>query len=119
MLTTLDHRLQLNDKHFIVTAGGKKPGNDKQASTSMKASKSEGSTERVKQPNYLPAQYCIVLSGQAYRKLLSMDQISSMIRFANRSPLTNVGQIEGSGLSLFGISPNDAMGPVRIEYYEI
>ncbi|CAK3879278.1 RNA interference gene silencing (Qde2) [Lecanosticta acicola] len=61
-------------------------------------------------PQYLPAELCEVFPGQAYRRLLSGDQTSEMLRFAARFPNLNAMSIAGTpsapgnGLRLFRLA---------------
>lgn len=58
-------------------------------------------------PQYLPVELCTVLPGQSYRRLLSGDQTSEMLKFAARYPNLNAMSIAGTstnpgnGLKLF------------------
>ena len=60
-------------------------------------------------PQYMPAELCTVLPGQAYRKLLPPSATSEMITFAARPPNANAISIAGTqanpghGLMLFGL----------------
>ncbi|SMR50157.1 unnamed protein product [Zymoseptoria tritici ST99CH_3D1] len=47
-------------------------------------------------PQYLPAELCTVLPGQAYRRLLSGDQTTEMLGFAARFPNLNAMSIAGT-----------------------
>jgi hypothetical protein len=47
-------------------------------------------------PQYLPIELCTVLPGQAYRRLLSGDQTSEMLKFAARFPNLNAMSIAGN-----------------------
>lgn len=58
-------------------------------------------------PSYLPAQVCVVLSGQHAKKKLSPGQTTKMISFAVRSPAANAKSIVSKGLHTIGV-PNDA-----------
>ncbi|KXT00458.1 hypothetical protein AC578_1932 [Pseudocercospora eumusae] len=62
-------------------------------------------------PQYLPAELCHVLPGQPYRRLLSGDQTSEMLKFAARFPNLNAMSITGTsgvgignGLRLFRLA---------------
>ncbi|KXT11410.1 hypothetical protein AC579_9874 [Pseudocercospora musae] len=62
-------------------------------------------------PQYLPAELCTVRPGQPYRRLLSGDQTSEMLRFAARFPNLNAMSITGTpgvglgnGLRLFRLA---------------
>jgi eukaryotic translation initiation factor 2C len=46
-------------------------------------------------PIYIPAELCTVLPGQPYRKFLSGDQTTKMLRFAARVPNQNAMSIAG------------------------
>ncbi|KAK5111366.1 hypothetical protein LTR62_005206 [Meristemomyces frigidus] len=58
-------------------------------------------------PQYLPVELCKIIPGQPYRKLLSGNQTSEMLRFAARFPNQNAmsiagtAQNPGNGLRLF------------------
>ncbi|KAL8853079.1 MAG: hypothetical protein Q9221_002109 [Calogaya cf. arnoldii] len=67
-----------------------------------------GSQER---PTYLPAEACEVLPGQAYKRKLSPDQTTEMIKAAVRLPSDNKTNIEQEGLLSVGMiaSANDKM----------
>lgn len=47
-------------------------------------------------PQYLPMELCTVHPGQAYRRLLSGDQTSEMLKFAARFPNLNAMSIAGT-----------------------
>jgi hypothetical protein len=61
-------------------------------------------------PQYLPMELCNVLPGQAYRRLLSGDQTSEMLKFAARFPnlngmsISGTPQIPGRGLRLLRLA---------------
>lgn len=61
-------------------------------------------------PQYLPMELCTVLPGQAYRRLLSGDQTSEMLKFAARFPNLNgmsiagTAQVPGPGLRLLQLA---------------
>jgi len=55
------------------------------------------------EPQYLPMELCNVLPGQAYRRLLSGDQTSEMLKFAARFPNLN-------GMSIAGTAQNPGPG---------
>ncbi|EME85099.1 uncharacterized protein MYCFIDRAFT_133529 [Pseudocercospora fijiensis CIRAD86] len=62
-------------------------------------------------PQYLPAELCTVRPGQPYRRLLSGDQTSEMLKFAARFPNLNAMSITGTpgaglgnGLRLFRLA---------------
>ncbi|KAK4502389.1 hypothetical protein PRZ48_005814 [Zasmidium cellare] len=61
-------------------------------------------------PQYLPPELCFVLPGQPYRRLLSGDQTTEMLRFAARPPNLNAMSIAGTadapgnGLRIFRLS---------------
>ncbi|GIZ45237.1 hypothetical protein CKM354_000841500 [Cercospora kikuchii] len=46
-------------------------------------------------PQYLPVELCWITPGQAYRRLLSGNQTSEMLRFAARAPNLNAMSIAG------------------------
>jgi eukaryotic translation initiation factor 2C len=48
-------------------------------------------------PIYVPMEMCTVLPGQPYRKFLSGDQTTQMLRFAARVPNQNAMSIAGDG----------------------
>lgn len=50
-------------------------------------------------PQYLPVELCWVNPGQAYRRLLSGNQTSEMLRFAARFPNLNAISIAGTGVA--------------------
>ncbi|KAM3416787.1 hypothetical protein BST61_g8379 [Cercospora zeina] len=65
-------------------------------------------------PQYLPIELCWITPGQAYRRLLSGDQTSEMLRFAARAPNLNAISIAGvagspgNGLRLLRLAtPNE------------
>jgi eukaryotic translation initiation factor 2C len=64
----------------------------------------------VSDPIYIPMEMCTVLPGQPYRKFLSGDQTTQMLKFAARFPNQNAmsiagdGQIGGTGLKLLQLS---------------
>lgn len=74
-------------------------------------------------PQYIPAELCWVNPGQAYRRLLSGNQTSEMLKFAARFPNLNamsiagVADAPGNGLRLLrladpGATPqNQSVGP--------
>ncbi|UJO17421.1 uncharacterized protein CLAFUR5_06458 [Fulvia fulva] len=61
-------------------------------------------------PQYMPPELCTVLPGQAYRRFLSGDQTSEMLKFAARAPNLNAQSIAGTpgapgnGLRLFRLA---------------
>jgi eukaryotic translation initiation factor 2C len=57
-------------------------------------------------PNYLPAEVCVVLPGQTIKRRLSPDQTAEMIRFACRKPWENGNSIVGDGKAVLGLNPN-------------
>lgn len=57
-----------------------------------------------KNPSYLPAEVCIVLSGQNAMAKLSGEQTRNMIKFAVRGPWLNAMSIVTDGLSTGGLS---------------
>lgn len=63
-----------------------------------------GNKER---PIYLPAEACVVLSGQAYKKSLSPDQTTAMIRKAILNPNRNKRAIEQNGLADVGLATSN------------
>jgi hypothetical protein len=64
----------------------------------------------VNDPIYIPIEMCTVLPGQPYRKFLTGDQTSQMLKFAARVPNQNAmsiagdGTIGGTGLKLLQLS---------------
>ena len=62
----------------------------------------------LQNPQYVPAECCEVLPGQAFRSLLDGEQTRLMIGFAARKPYQNARSIYGEGLRTVGlISPNN------------
>lgn len=61
-------------------------------------------------PQYLPPEFCHVLPGQPYRRILSGDQTSEMLKFAARAPHLNAMSIAGTatapgnGLRIFRLA---------------
>ena len=51
----------------------------------------------VNDPIYVPMEMCTVLPGQPYRKFLTGDQTSQMLKFAARVPNQNAMSIAGDG----------------------
>ncbi|GAB7333535.1 hypothetical protein MBLNU13_g05113t1 [Cladosporium sp. NU13] len=51
----------------------------------------------VKDPIYIPIEMCTVLPGQPYRKFLTGDQTTQMLKFAARVPNQNAMSIAGDG----------------------
>jgi hypothetical protein len=51
----------------------------------------------VADPMYIPIEMCTVLPGQPYRKFLTGDQTSQMLKFAARVPNQNAMSIAGDG----------------------
>ena len=70
--------------------------------------------ENTANVNFIPAEYCEVLSGQSYSRLLSSEQTKSMINFANKSPADNIREIQGRGMHVLGIEDLQ-VGPVGRE----
>jgi eukaryotic translation initiation factor 2C len=72
-------------------------------------------------PIYIPAELCTVLPGQPYRKFLSGDQTTKMLRFAARVPNQNAMSIAGdakapgTGLRLLHLqgAPNVQSGSIE------
>lgn len=64
----------------------------------------------VKDPIYIPIEMCTVLPGQPYRKFLTGDQTTQMLKFAARVPNQNAmsiagdGNIGGTGLKLLQLT---------------
>ncbi|KAF2036490.1 Piwi-domain-containing protein [Setomelanomma holmii] len=74
----------------------------------------------AKEPMWIPAELCSVLSGQLARRLLLGPQTSEMIRFAARRPHQNAESITGDGLLVSKINPvvngiNTALSPYGIK----
>jgi hypothetical protein len=57
-------------------------------------------------PNYLPAEVCVVLPGQTIKRRLSAIQTANMITFACRKPWENGNSIIGDGKAVLGLNPN-------------
>ncbi|EME45593.1 hypothetical protein DOTSEDRAFT_71332 [Dothistroma septosporum NZE10] len=61
-------------------------------------------------PQYMPPELCTILPGQAYRRFLSGDQTTEMLKFAARAPNLNAQSIAGTpkapgnGLRLFRLA---------------
>ncbi len=55
-------------------------------------------------PTYLPAEVCVVMSGQAAKTKLSPAQTQEMIRFAVRKPWENANWIVKDGIPTTGLS---------------
>ena len=104
--------MNIDGDGYVVVVGGKKSEKKKDSGASKKTKESD-KQGKEKDPIYLPAQYCEVLSGQPYRRLLSNEQVAVMIKFAAKRPYENKQQIETSGLQLFGIPQDQTHGPVR------
>ena len=107
----------MDEDSYVVRIGGRKSPDGKKSEKDNKPDKKDNPNRsaaqgKEKQPIYLPAQYCEVLSGQAYRRLLSGEQVADMIRFAAKSPHENVREIETNGLDLFGLRGNNPDNPV-------
>lgn len=51
----------------------------------------------ISDPIYIPMEMCTVLPGQPYRKFLSGDQTTQMLKFAARVPNQNAMSIAGDG----------------------
>lgn len=70
----------------------------------------------VSDPIYIPMELCTVLPGQPYRKFLTGDQTSQMLKFAARVPNQNAmsiagdGNIGGTGLKLLQLSGRPQQG---------
>jgi eukaryotic translation initiation factor 2C len=70
----------------------------------------------VGDPIYIPIEMCTVLPGQPYRKFLSGDQTTQMLKFAARVPNQNAmsiagdGNIGGTGLKLLQLSGRQGAG---------
>lgn len=54
-------------------------------------------------PNYLPAEVCLVIAGQTIKRRLSPDQTQQMITFACRKPWENGNSIVGDGKAVLGL----------------
>jgi eukaryotic translation initiation factor 2C len=54
-------------------------------------------------PIYIPIEMCTVLPGQPYRKFLSGEQTTQMLKFAARVPNQNAVSITGTGLKLLQV----------------
>jgi eukaryotic translation initiation factor 2C len=59
----------------------------------------------MENPNYLPAEVCVVVAGQNIKRRLSPDQTAAMIRVACRKPFENAGSIVGEGRTVLGLDP--------------
>ncbi|CZT04105.1 related to argonaute like post-transcriptional gene silencing protein QDE-2 [Rhynchosporium agropyri] len=55
-------------------------------------------------PNYLPAEVCLVLPGQPVKRRLGPDQTAEMIKFACRKPYANADSIIGDGRNVLGLN---------------
>ncbi|KAF2670412.1 Piwi-domain-containing protein [Microthyrium microscopicum] len=66
-------------------------------------------------PNYMPAEYCVVLPGQAYPRQLDPNQTAGMIKFAVRRPIENARSIVEQGYDLTGLSAKNKL----LEKYQI
>jgi hypothetical protein len=75
-------QIQVNDRNPVVNVG-----NDKN-------------------PNYLPAEACVMMAGQTVKRRLSPEQTQSMITFACRKPWENANSIIGDGRAVLGLDPN-------------
>lgn len=54
-------------------------------------------------PNYLPAEVCLVVAGQTIKRRLSPDQTQQMITFACRKPWENGNSIVSDGKAVLGL----------------
>ncbi|KAI1906889.1 hypothetical protein LOZ65_006818 [Ophidiomyces ophidiicola] len=57
-------------------------------------------------PMYLPAEVCVVLSGQPSKSKLGSTQTQQMIRYAVRKPWENAASIVGDGVQAAGLDEN-------------
>jgi eukaryotic translation initiation factor 2C len=77
----------------------------------------------VSDPIYIPIEMCTVLPGQPYRKFLTGDQASQMLKFAARVPNQNAmsiagdGQIGGTGLKLLQLTGRSEGAGQSIELF--
>ncbi|KAK1749574.1 ribonuclease H-like domain-containing protein [Echria macrotheca] len=60
-------------------------------------------------PTYLPAEVCLVMPGQRADAKLDASQTQQMIRFAVRKPGANADSIVREGLSIVGLTGNNAL----------
>lgn len=56
-------------------------------------------------PSYLPAEVCVVSTGQTIRRRLSPEQTQNMIRQAVRKPDQNATSIITDGKNVLGLNP--------------
>ena len=63
-------------------------------------------------PNYLPAEVCVVQPGQTIKRRLSPDQTAEMITFACRKPWENADSIISDGRQVLGL--NNPSGAVLV-----
>jgi hypothetical protein len=60
----------------------------------------------VRRANWIPAELCEILPGNAYRGKLSDRETASMIKFACNPPKVNAEAIVNQGFSLMGLTPS-------------
>lgn len=63
-------------------------------------------------PNYLPADVCIMLPGQVVKRRLSPEETQNMIKFACRNPEQNGRSITNDGTLTLGLRPSVNKGLV-------
>ncbi|OBZ72736.1 Protein argonaute 1B [Grifola frondosa] len=62
----------------------------------------------ARKPNFLPAEICEIVPGQAYRGKLDGDETAAMIRFACNPPAINAESIVNEGFTELGLRPDAA-----------
>ncbi|RDL39578.1 Ribonuclease H-like protein [Venustampulla echinocandica] len=65
-------------------------------------------------PNYLPAEVCVVVPGQTIKRRLSPDQTQNMITFACRKPWENGNSIVGDGRAVLGLTNSAARFDIAV-----
>lgn len=66
---------------------------------------------------YLPAEVCVVFSGQPSKSKLGSTQTQQMIRHAVRKPWENAASIVGDGVQTVGLDENSNALLVRLRSY--
>lgn len=60
-------------------------------------------------PNYLPADVCVVAAGQTIERRLSPEQTAEMIKFACRKPYDNADSIIRDGKKVLAWTGNSTL----------
>lgn len=66
------------------------------------------------QPSFIPTEFCQIIAGQFYNKMLSPDETANMIEFAVRKPADNFNSIVSQGFATTGLHGNAMLGRIGV-----